>query len=337
MTSKPLIFFDPHPRNAEMVFTPDVEKELNEISNLVTHFGSRASEELVEDNISDVEIIVGQTSMPKERLDKAKKLKAIINVKCNWEPNIDYIEAHKKGIYVLSAAPAMAPAVAEACVGYAISLSRGTLQNYNKFLKSEEKYGIKGNGKAYSLFNSDVGFIGFGNLAKSLLPLLKPFNCNVSVYDPWLSKEYLESQGVHPVSLDILLSKNKFIFILAGVTSENEGFINKEKLKLIEKDSSIILVSRAEILDFEEFIMLAEQNNYRAAVDVFPEEPVPLNASFRKESNILFTSHVAGAMHFSYKNIREMMMDDIRQILKGMPPTRLQRAEPHQALLRRDR
>ena len=197
MASKPLIFFDPHPRNAEMVFTPDVEKELNEISNLVTHFGSRASEELVEDNISDVEIIVGQTSMPKERLDKAKKLKAIINVKCNWEPNIDYIEAHKKGIYVLSAAPAMAPAVAEACVGYAISLSRGTLQNYNKFLKSEEKYGIKGNGKAYSLFNSDVGFIGFGNLAKSLLPLLKPFNCNVSVYDPWLSKEYLESQGVH--------------------------------------------------------------------------------------------------------------------------------------------
>ena len=337
MSSKPLIIFDPHPRNEEMVFTPDVEKELNEISNLVTHFGSRASEELVEDNISDVEIIVGQTSMPKERLDKAKKLKAIINVKCNWEPNIDYIEAHKKGIYVLSAAPAMAPAVAEACVGYAISLSRGTLQNYNKFLKSEEKYGIKGNGKAYSLFNSDVGFIGFGNLAKSLLPLLKPFNCNVSVYDPWLSKEYLESQGVHAVSLDILLSKNKFIFILAGVTSENEGFINKEKLKLIEKDSSIILVSRAEILDFEEFIMLAEQNNYRAAVDVFPEEPVPLNASFRKESNILFTSHVAGAMHFSYKNIREMMMDDIRQILKGMPPTRLQRAEPHQALLRRDR
>ena len=337
MASKPLIIFDPFPRSEEMVFTPDVEKELNEISNLVTHFGSRASDELVEDNISDVEIIVGQTDMSKERLDKAKKLKAIINVKCNWEPNIDYIEAHKKGIYVLSAAPAMAPAVAEACIGYAISLSRGTFQNYNKFLKSEEKYGIKGNGRAYSLFNSDIGFIGFGNLAKNLLPLLKPFNCNISVYDPWLSKEYLESQGVDSVSLDTLLSKSKFIFILAGVTSENEGFINKEKLKLIEKDSSIILVSRAEVLDFPEFIKLAEQNYYRAAVDVFPEEPVPLNASFRKESNILFTSHVAGAMHFSYKNIREMMMDDIRQILKGMPPTRLQRAEPHQAMLRRDR
>ena len=117
MTSTPAIFFDPFPRNEEMVYTSDVEKELNEISNLTTHFGSRAPDELIEEHLTNVEIIVGQTNMPKERLDKAKKLKAIINVKCNWEPNIDYIEAHKKGIYVLSAAPAMAPAVAEACIG----------------------------------------------------------------------------------------------------------------------------------------------------------------------------------------------------------------------------
>ena len=78
-------------------------------------------------------------------------------------------------------------------------------------------------------------------------------------------------------------------------------------------------------------------DEYCNDVDVFPEEPVPQDAPFRKESNILFTSHVAGALDFSYKNIREMMMNDIRQILKGLPPTRLQRAEPHQAILRRDR
>ena len=81
MTFKPTIIFDPYPRNEEMVFTADVEKELNQISKLVPHFGSRAPDDLVEENLSDAEIIVGQTSMPKERLDKAMKLKAIINVK----------------------------------------------------------------------------------------------------------------------------------------------------------------------------------------------------------------------------------------------------------------
>ena len=337
MASKPLIIFDPFPRNAEMVFTQDVELELNKISNLITYFGSRAPDKLIEENLSEVEIIVGQTSMPKERLDMATKLKAIINVKANWEANIDYFEAQRRGIYVLSAAPAMAPAVAEACIGYAVSLARGTIHNYNKFINNEEKYGIAGNVNAYTLFNAKVGFIGFGNLAKSLLKLLQPFNCEVSVYDPWLSDSYLETQGVKPNELNEVLSMNQFIFILAGVTSENEGFINKEKLDLIQNDSSVILVSRAEVLDFDYFVKLAKSNIFRAAADVFPEEPVPGDSPYRKATNILFTSHLAGGLYFSYKNIRDMMMDDIKQILKNYPPTRLQRAEPSQVQLRRDR
>jgi phosphoglycerate dehydrogenase-like enzyme len=337
MASKPLIIFDPFPRNAEMVFTQDVELELNKISNLITYFGSRAPDKLIEENLSEVEIIVGQTSMPKERLDMATKLKAIINVKGNWEANIDYFEAQRRGIYVLSAAPAMAPAVAEACIGYAVSLARGTIHNYNKFINNEEKYGIAGNVNAYTLFNAKVGFIGFGNLAKSLLKLLQPFNCEVSVYDPWLSDSYLETQGVKPNELNEVLSMNQFIFILAGVTSENEGFINKEKLDLIQNDSSVILVSRAEVLDFDYFVKLAKSNIFRAAADVFPEEPVPGDSPYRKATNILFTSHLAGGLYFSYKNIRDMMMDDIKQILKNYPPTRLQRAEPSQVQLRRDR
>jgi len=224
MNKKPLILFDPFPRTKEMVFTADVEKELNDMSDLVTHFGKRAPESIVEQSLPHVEIIIGQTDMPKERLNRAPKLKAIINVKANWEPNIDYLEAQRRGIYVLSAAPAMAPAVAEACIGYAIALARGTMQNYKKFLRGSEKYGIAGNTNAYTLFNSSVGFIGFGNLAQSLLPLLKPFNCKFSVYDPWLSDRYLETQGVKAVNLDEVLSTNKFLFILTGVTSENEVF-----------------------------------------------------------------------------------------------------------------
>ena len=45
MNDKPKIIFDPFPRNEEMVYTSDVEKELNEISNLIAHFGSRAPDD----------------------------------------------------------------------------------------------------------------------------------------------------------------------------------------------------------------------------------------------------------------------------------------------------
>ena len=57
MQDKPLIFFDPYPRNEEMVFTNDVKTELEKISHLVYHFGSRAPDELVEKNIEEIEIL----------------------------------------------------------------------------------------------------------------------------------------------------------------------------------------------------------------------------------------------------------------------------------------
>ena len=108
MSEKPLLFLDPFPRNQEMVFSESTEQVLRDLGRLVIHFGSRAPDELVEEILPEVEVIIGQTAMPKERLDRAPKLRAILNVKANWEPNIDYMEAHARGIHVLSAAPAMA-------------------------------------------------------------------------------------------------------------------------------------------------------------------------------------------------------------------------------------
>ena len=80
MNSKPTIIFDPYPRNEEMVFTSDVEKELNQISKLISHFGSRAPDNLVEENLSDTEIIAAMVAHPKliERPIVVKNDKAAI-------------------------------------------------------------------------------------------------------------------------------------------------------------------------------------------------------------------------------------------------------------------
>ncbi|MBO6755624.1 MAG: hypothetical protein JJ902_04820 [Roseibium sp.] len=337
MANTPLIFFDPFPRTDAMVFTPDVQAACAELGRVVSHFGSRAPDDLVESLLPDVDIIVGQTAMPAERFDRAPNLKAILNVKANWEPNIDYGEAHRRGIHVLSAAPAMAPAVAEYCLGQAIALARGFAASDRLFRSGHERYGIAGNGTAYSLFGADVGFIGFGNLGRALLPLLQPFGCRVLAHDPLLSDRYLDLQGVQPTSLDGVLSKARFLFILAGVTSENEGFLDRKKLEMIAEDASVVLGSRAEVVDFDAFLNLAGSGRFRAAVDVFPEEPVPQDAAFRQIPDVQFTAHLAGGMNASYARIRDMMMDDMRQILKGHPPLRMQKAEPRQAAMARSR
>ena len=335
--ARPLIFIDPYPRSEAMVFTSDAQATLNSLGRVVSHFGSRAPDELVESILPDVSIVVGQTAMPKDRLDRAPILKAILNVKANWEPNIDYQEAQARGIYVLSAAPAMAPAVAEACIGYAIDLARRTLDAGRAFRAGNEAYGIKGGNDSYSLYDARVGLIGFGNLARELVPLLRPFGCRIIANDPWLSERYLATWGVASSDLETVLRESRFLFILAGATTENERFLDRSKLEMIRDDASVILVSRAEVVEFDAFLELAQAGRFRAAIDVFPQEPVPADAYFRGFDRILFTAHRAGGIWASYARIRDMMVDDIRQILAGHPPLRMQRAEPRQAAIIRSR
>ncbi|HCV86888.1 MAG TPA: hydroxyacid dehydrogenase [Deltaproteobacteria bacterium] len=337
MSERPLIFIDPYPRNQEMIFSEATERVLRDLGRLVIHFGSRAPDDLVERILPEIQVIIGQTAMPRERLDRAPKLRAILNVKANWEPNIDYEEARARGIHVLSAAPAMAPAVAEFCLGQAITLARGLQHADPLFRMAQEAYGIGGNAKAYSLYDSKVGLLGYGNLGKSLVPLLRPFQPEILVYDPWLSSGYLSKEGLIPVSLEEILAKSKFLFLLAGVTTENEGFLGKALLEFIPTDATVVLASRAEIVDFEAFIELAGQGRFRAAIDVFPEEPVSKDDLVRKTSHVLFSSHLAGGIRDSYARIQEMMLDDIKQILQGLPPLRMQRAEPNLAAKMRSR
>jgi len=334
---KPLLLFDPFPRSAEMLLSDGAEAELASFSRIVSHFGSRAPDAFIDAHLAQTAILVGQSPMPAARLDAAPNLRAIINVKGNWEPNIDYAGAQARGIHVLSIAPVLARAVAESLLGFAIDLGRGITQAHIAFTEGREKYGIAGNGSAYSLYDAPVGLIGFGNLGRALLPLLQAFTKNVCVYDPWLSDVYLEEQGLRPAPLDAVLANSKYIFVLAGVTSENEGFLDRAKLERIAPDAALILGSRAETVAFDELVQMAEEGRFRAAIDVFPQEPMPQGAVLRRSSKLLLSAHRAGGIPESYARMRRALVDDIRQILRGFPPLLLQRAEPRQAMAMKSR
>lgn len=338
MTRKAQILVDPFPRVEDMIFTGPSRARLEAVAELFCYWEQgRMSSEDVERLLPQTDIVIGQTHLDAERIEGAERLKAVINVKGNWEPHIDYAMLQAKGVYVLSIAPCMAPAVAEWCLGAAIDLGRGLTKADALFRAVEERYGIAGNQDALSLFGADIGLVGFGNLGRSLLPLLRPFGATIRVYDPWLPAGLLEAEGIIPATLDDTLSKSRFLFLLAGVSTDNEGFLDSEKLERIKNDACVILGSRAEIVDFAALIERAERGSYRLAVDVFPEEPVPLADPVRRAQQPLLSAHRAGGIKASYERIANWMADDVEQILQGLPPQRLQRAEPALAAKMRSR
>ncbi len=324
---KPLALFDPHPRSMALLFSPPDLRRLKALVRTRVWEGSRMPAEMLEASLPETSFVVGQADLPRERLERASRLKAIINVEGNFQPNIDYEYCFQRGIHVLGVGGAFGQAVAEMALGMALCLARGISEADRLFREGKEVYGRASNQDSFLLAGAEVGFIGFGNLGRALLKLLAPFHCRVRVYDPWLPPRWLEEYAMIPASLDEVLSGSRIVFLLAGATADNQAMIGKAQLDQLQPGACLVLISRASLVDFAALTDRLARGDIRAAVDVFPIEPFDSRHRLRRLPNVLLSAHRAGSVPSVYRLMGEMIIDDVGQILQGLPPIRLQRAE----------
>lgn len=324
---KPRAIVDPHPRTVELLFGKEDLKRLKSLVTMTVWEGSRMPADMVGRHLSEASVIIGQPELPRGRLVRAKKLKAVINVEGNFQPNIDYEYCFERGIHILGVGGAFGPAVAEMALGFAIALARGFLEGDRLFRERREVYGRFSNQASFLISGAAVGFVGFGNLGRWLLKLLEPFRCKIRVYDPWLPGRWLAEFGMIPSSLEELLGSSRLVFVLAGATEENRAMLDKRRLNLLKKGACLVLVSRASLVDLEALTAKLAKGDIRAAMDVFPEEPFARDHPIRTLDNVILSAHRAGSLSSAYRLMGEMIVDDLELILKGLPPVRLQRAE----------
>ena len=328
---QPVILFDPWPRSADLIFSADLRtrfQALGQIVGLQESEGGKLSPELVDAHLPQAVAIVGQTDLDAARLDRAPLLRSIINVEGNFGQNDDYAACFTRGIQVLGVAPVFAQPVAEMALGMAIDLARGITRGDRLMRAGHEQYGLAGNRDAFVLRGQTMGFIGCGNLGRALLPLLQPFRPRLLIHDPWLPDGLIRELGAEPASLEQVLAEPRVIFALAGVTAENQGWVDRKKLQTIRSDAIFLLMSRAGIVDFDALVDLVGRGCFRAATDVFPTEPAPPDLPARSVDGLLLSSHRAGGLPSALAAIGELVVDDLGLILRGLPPQRLQAARP---------
>ena len=178
---KHIAIVDPFPRTLELIFSKDKFKILKSKYELL-YAPKNKKNFFYEKNIHKASFIIGQPALPKNLLIKAKKLKAIINVESNFINNMDYQYCFKKGIHVIATSPVFSKPVAEISLGMTLSLLRNIHTAHLDFIKGKEKYGLESNLKASLLSGKKIGLLGFGDLAKSLYPLLLPFTKDCLLY-----------------------------------------------------------------------------------------------------------------------------------------------------------
>lgn len=321
------VLYDPDPRATEEIFSLEKLAELRSRYEL-TEWQGQDRAGFYAEHLPRTDILISQQPMGADRLAMAPKLRAIFNVETNFLPNVDYAECFRRGIHVLAPGGVFAAPVAEMALGMALSLARNIHGEHAAFLRGQEKWLFEGNRQSELLAGSTVGIIGFGDLGRSLHRLLAPFGCRVQVFDPWLPPGHLKRLGVEPVDFDQLMSGNRFVFVMATITTENAGMIDARALGLMQPGAMLLLMSRAAAADFAALTEAAGSGRIRVATDVFPVEPLPRDDPIRAMPNMLFSPHRAGALTFALREIGTRVLEDMDLIARRLPPVACRRAEP---------
>jgi phosphoglycerate dehydrogenase-like enzyme len=323
----PIILFDPYPRTIDQLFNDRDKARLEKLGKVIWHDGSPASDEHIERHLPNTIALLGQTAMPKERLDRAPLLRMIANVESNFLPNVDYAECQRRGVHVISTGPVFAQPVAEMALGYALAAARRIHEADAAIRRGNESlYGTEDNHDSFLLHGKTLGVLGCGNLGRALLPLLRPFSRDILVHDPWLHDNVLREMQVEPVGFDELFARSTVLFVMAAVTTENQGFIGAKQFAAMQAGAVFVLASRAAVVNYDEMLDAAANGHIRVAADVFPVEPIPRDARARSTPNTLLGAHRAGNVPEIWTTMGEMVTDDLELILRGLLPQRCQRA-----------
>lgn len=323
---RPLVISAPAPRSLDLIFTPQAREQLTAKYRIVEADPERVAA-LGDNVLGEARYILGQPPLGAETLARMPQLRAVLNVESNLIDNMPYEVLFSRGIHVLTTGQVFAEPVAELGLAMTLNLARGIVDADVDFRNGRELWGGEGNGKARLLTGADVGIIGFGDLGRALNRVLSGFRTRTKVFDPWMPASVLIDHGVRPSSLKEVLTQSDFVFVVASVTSENRSFLGADAFSSMRKGAAFILLSRADVVDFDALMAAVESGHILAASDVFPQEPLPADHPVRGLKGFLRSAHRAGALDSAFKKMGDMVLEDMDLMDRGLPPMRCKRAE----------
>src|SRR5262245_53992186 len=274
------------------------------------------------DLIGDAPILfpAGRDFIGADILDSCAELQAVVKSSIGIE-SVDVDAATDLGIICCnSPTPDNYLGVAEATIGLMVALFKRLKRNENQLRtqgwKEPRNTGVLMLGKT-------VGIIGVGRIGQNVAKRLGSWGMKILGYDPYVKQETVASLGIKMVSLEALLREADVVTLHVVLTRETRGMIAMEQFKLMKPTAFVINTSRGPAINENDLVQALKENVIAgAALDVFTEEPTPMNNPLRQidGERVTLTPHTIGTNPGSQSAGQKMAAESILSILDGRIP-----------------
>ena len=250
------------------------------------------------DKLIDFEVLClmrERTPLPEKLISKLPNLKLVITSGM-WNASID-LEALKKRNIVCCGTDTKVHSTAELTWALIMVGWRGLQTEFDN-MKNGNWQTTVGRG----LKGHTIGIFGLGKQGLQVANFANAFGMNVIAWSHNLKKEDCEKVNVTYVSSSELFELSDILTIHTKLSDRTIGFIDKQKLSLMKKDSLLVNTSRGPIIKEDDLIYALKNKVIGcAALDVFDIEPLPKNHELRNIKNVILTPHIGYVSQEAYE------------------------------------
>jgi len=188
--------------------------------------------------------------------------------------------------------------------------------------------------KPIELRGSTVGIVGYGSIGREVARLLQPFGVKILAAKRDLM--HPEDNGYMPAgmgdpggdlftrlypitALKSMVKNCDFVVVCVPLTDETRNLMGEPELAAMPNRTFLVDVSRGGVINPQAlYDALRDKKIAGAALDVFPEEPLPPNSPFWKLPNVLISPHISGiSSHYASRAVA-LFTDNLSRYLAGM-------------------
>lgn len=223
-------------------------------------------------------VIVRSDKTDKAVIDAGNNLKIVVRAGAGYD-NIDLVAATAKNVCVMNTPGQNSNAVAELALGMMVYAVRGFY-----------------NGKSGSeLMGKSLGIHAYGNVGKNVARIAKGFGMNLYAFDPFVSREEIEKDGVTWVgTAEELYAKCHFVSLHIPANSQTKLSINYDLLSKMPVPACLVNTARAEVINEQDLLKIFEdRKDFIYLSDVEPVAKADFESKFK--GRYFFTPKKMGA------------------------------------------
>jgi phosphoglycerate dehydrogenase-like enzyme len=173
-------------------------------------------------------------------------------------------------------------------------------------------------GSTESMIGREVAMMGFGRIGRALVDLMRGFQLQWLVHDPYAPQSLTQQYPVRFADLPFLLRRAHLLVLTAALTVKTRGLLNRDRLAQLPDGSVVINIARGGLIDLVALTKEVRRGRLRCALDVTdPLEPLPIGHALRTLPGAIVTPHIAASNRRVRHDIAEVVMEELENFFSG--------------------